>query len=693
MKNDPQTPKKKYNLRDRKNVKRHVVDPDSDTDSDSDYIPGASEDEDEEFNLRQWQTFVGKLFPSKHTDKRNAMLDAMDKLKKNAKMPNSEERDTLSDIEEEEVEYNGGDEEYAEEGWEDIDNTNMKVNIIFTVAEHTDGRFYEDEDEEELEEEDAEEYSHMEQKFRDIIFEKGDKVEVKLDKSAEWKRGTILKRKKNTYNVKVDNTSYKHISSEKIRFPKETIDDNTELLQELKDILEVKRVKGNPAMKEKITSMIRLQEKECEKKNKLEEKKAKMANNKTFKKLLHSQNVMCDFKYFRNLSTEKQNNIIEQMREIKKHSHIAKPYRITLLETDIPIKYKSIAFNKINTLSHMDPSVGEYYKIKQWVDTFMHIPFGKYNSLPLSIDNGQQQCQEFMENARNELDSAVYGLNDAKMQIMQMIGQWISNPKSVGTAIAIHGPMGTGKTTLVKKGISKILNRPFAFIALGGATDSSFLEGHSYTYEGSNWGKIVDILIQSKCMNPVIYFDELDKISSTPKGEEIAGILTHLTDTTQNGQFHDKYFSSLDFDLSKALFIFSYNEEDKINPILRDRMYRIETKGYNKKDKLVISQKHLIPEINKNINFNKDDIIMSDDALEYIIDTFTGGEKGVRNLKRCLEIIYSKLNLFRLMKPDSKLFNEKMNTLKVEFPFTVKRDIIDKLISKKESDIPYNLYL
>ena len=128
---------------------------------------------------------------------------------------------------------------------------------------------------------------------------------------------------------------------------------------------------------------------------------------------------------------------------------------------------------------------------------------------------------------------------------------------------------------------------------MGGATDSSFLEGHSYTYEGSNWGKIVDILIQSKCMNPVIYFDELDKISGTPKGEEIIGILTHLTDTTQNSQFHDKYFSSLDFDLSKALFIFSYNDEDKINPILRDRMYRIETKGYKKKDKITSLQKNI----------------------------------------------------------------------------------------------------
>ena len=126
------------------------------------------------------------------------------------------------------------------------------------------------------------------------------------------------------------------------------------------------------------------------------------------------------------------------------------------------------------------------------------------------------------------LDNAVYGLNDAKIQIMQMVGQWISNPNAVGTAIAIKGPMGTGKTTLVKEGISKILNRDFAFIALGGATDSSFLEGHSYTYEGSTWGKIVDILVKTKSMNPVIYFDELDKISDTAKGEEIAGILTHL---------------------------------------------------------------------------------------------------------------------------------------------------------------------
>jgi ATP-dependent Lon protease len=174
-----------------------------------------------------------------------------------------------------------------------------------------------------------------------------------------------------------------------------------------------------------------------------------------------------------------------------------------------------------------------------------------------------------------------------------MVGQWISNPSAMGTAIAIKGPPGTGKTSLVKEGISKILGREFAFIALGGTGDSSFLEGHSYTYEGSSWGKIVQILVDSKCMNPVIYFDELDKISDTPRGEEIVGILTHLTDTSQNNEFHDKYFSEISFDLSKCLFIFSYNDESRVNPILKDRMYRIQTKGYEAKDKVIIAKNYL----------------------------------------------------------------------------------------------------
>jgi ATP-dependent Lon protease len=267
---------------------------------------------------------------------------------------------------------------------------------------------------------------------------------------------------------------------------------------------------------------------------------------------------------------------------------------------------------------------------------------------------------------------------------MQLLGQLITNPNAVGNAIALQGPMGTGKTTLVKEGISKILNRPFIFIPLGGATDSSFLEGHSYTYEGSTWGKIVQIIIDSKCMNPVIYFDELDKISDTAKGDEITGILTHLTDTSQNNQFHDKYFTEIDFDLSKCLFIFSYNDESKINPILRDRMYKISTNGYNMKQKQIISKKFLLPSIISEVNFDKEDIIINEDVLQYIIEKYCNEEEGVRNLKRCIEIIFTKLNLYRLMKTDENIFKESMS-LEVTFPFTVTKNIIDVLIKQTSS--------
>jgi ATP-dependent Lon protease len=291
---------------------------------------------------------------------------------------------------------------------------------------------------------------------------------------------------------------------------------------------------------------------EIRKKEETKDKKEKLKNLQKFRKTLSERNVMNDYAFFGKMSIEKQKKLIAELEEVNKHAKVEKPYRISLLESDIPVKFKGAAMKKVNALKYMEPGAGEYYKSKTWVDTFMHIPFGKYQELPINKSHGVEACHNFMEGAKKSLDGAVYGLNDAKLQIMQMVGQWISNPGAVGTSIAIKGPAGTGKTTLVKEGISKILNREFAFIALGGATDSSFLEGHSYTYEGSTWGKIVDILIQSRSMNPVIYFDELDKISDTPKGEEIAGILTHLTDISQNSQFHDKYFAEIDFDLSKS---------------------------------------------------------------------------------------------------------------------------------------------
>ena len=501
--------------------------------------------------------------------------------------------------------------------------------------------------------------------------ESNDDTDKKDDKKSKSKSTTVSKKEAKVENVK---------KSEK----KESEEDVVKILKDLQS-----KNKDNALVNEclrvcddKLTVNKKKQEKKV--------KKEKERNGRIFKRILRDKNTMNDFEFYDKLETVHQKKIIKELREINKITRIEKPYRLTLLESDIPVIFKAAAMKKISSLRYMEPGSGEFYKIKNWVDAFMRIPFSEYKTLPITITDGVDNCHSFMETAQKTLDDAVYGLNDAKMQIMQMLGQLITNPKSIGSAIAIHGPPGTGKTSLVKEGISKILNRPFAFIALGGATDSSFLEGHGYTYEGSTWGKIVQILIDSKCMNPVIYFDELDKISDTPKGEEIAGILTHLTDTSQNTQFHDKYFAEIDFDLSKCLFIFSYNDESKVNPILKDRMYRIQTKGYNQKQKTAISNNYLLPKIREQVKFEAEDIIIPDQTLHYIIENYCNKEDGVRNMKRCLEIIYTKLNLYRLMRPGSNLFEEDMS-ITVQFPFTVTKDIVDKLIKKTDNGLDPSL--
>jgi ATP-dependent Lon protease len=686
--------------------------------SDSEGDNGSNDDEDEdEMDETEYRKFLSKIFPSKHLDKKIAAGTRLKKKiqeleegeeeedeeeeeevekrprKKESKKKKISKKKQVVESESDEEEDDADDEEEDDDEDDDASPSSKSAknfNIIFTIGNGGGGEYEDDEEgewEDYDEDEDDSDYMEETEDEDEDVSDSDTEDEDEAEEEEEEEENIVIKNKKTAKQGKKSGAVHKEASViENIELPakKDTAPSNnsTEFINQMKELYE--KNKSN-AMAKECLKMCEQNIKKIEKKEEKKNVKRQAKNTRIFRKIVKDKNTMNDFEFFNKLQVEEQKKIIKELREINKITRIEKPYRLTLLESDMPVLFKGAAMKKINSLRYMEPGSGEYYKIKNWVDTFMRIPFGKYQTLPVNIDNGVEQCHDFMENAKKTLDAAVYGLNDAKMQIMQMMGQLITNPSSIGTAIAIQGPMGTGKTTLVKEGISKILNRPFAFIALGGATDSSFLEGHSYTYEGSTWGKIVQILVDSKCMNPVIYFDELDKISDTPKGEEIAGILTHLTDTSQNSQYHDKYFAEVDFDLSKCLFIFSYNDESKVNPILRDRMYRIHTKGYDKKQKTIISNNHLLPKIREQVKFSESEIIIPDETLHYIMENHCNKEDGVRNMKRCLEIIYTKLNLYRLMKPGTNLFEESM-TLKVEFPFKVTTDIVDKLITKEKED-------
>ena len=230
-----------------------------------------------------------------------------------------------------------------------------------------------------------------------------------------------------------------------------------------------------------------------------------------------------------------------------------------------------------------DNSVSLFFKSKKYIDTkdnansLIGMQNNQNVSLDLEWDNYLEERAEYLKEVKKTLDSAVYGHKDAKLQLQRIFAQWI-NGDSKGAVLGFEGPPGTGKTSLAKNGLSKCLidkegnPRPFAFLPIGGSVNGSTLVGHNFTYVGSTWGRIVDILMSTKCMNPIIFIDEVDKVSATEHGREIISILTHLTDSTQNDEFEDKYFSGIKLDLSKALIVFSFNDVSLIDPILRDRI-------------------------------------------------------------------------------------------------------------------------
>jgi ATP-dependent Lon protease len=263
---------------------------------------------------------------------------------------------------------------------------------------------------------------------------------------------------------------------------------------------------------------------------------------------------------------------------------------------------QAMVLGKYHSLQGLDSSSGESFKLRSWLDKLTSIPLGIYKEIPAKMEDGSEICGAFMQRARRCLDDAIYGQDEAKLQIMQFIATKIVNPNSRGLSLLLAGNAGTGKTSLLRNGVAKALQWPFQHISLGGDSDASTYSGHQLVYEGSHSGKIANSLIAAKSMSMVLMFDELDKISTTPKGEEVQNMLIHLTDPVQNCDFEDKYLAGIPLDLSKVMFAFTANDLDKVDKILLDRMMIVQLQPYSQKDKLAIGEMYLLPAALKEVN-------------------------------------------------------------------------------------------
>lgn len=348
------------------------------------------------------------------------------------------------------------------------------------------------------------------------------------------------------------------------------------------------------------------------------------------------------------------------------------PIRFRVLQMKCNVSIKSKIIDKLTTISMMDRCSDEYCKSMAWVRTLCKVPFGLYKQLPL-----YNNVNKFLQNTRDILDKEVYGHVETKQHILMNLAKWIVNPDAPGIIIGICSGVGQGKSLLVKEGLSKALGIPCAFIPLGGANDSTILDGHSYTYTGSTHGKIVDALLNTRCMNPILCFDELDKVADNSKGNEIYNVLIHITDTTQNDMFHDNYFAGIDFDLSRAIIVFTYNDESKIHPVLKDRMIQINMKSYNTEDMLVIARDYMLPKLLDTYKFQIGDVIISNDVLKSIIVDHR--VTGMRDVKRVLDATIGQFNLDRLIGAKTTPFNVTIEDMKKQLPMCPKEDVISHM--------------
>jgi ATP-dependent Lon protease len=430
-----------------------------------------------------------------------------------------------------------------------------------------------------------------------------------------------------------------------------------------------------------------------------------------------------DLEHFLYTPEPTRKEIIKSLEYIKTNNTSDKPYKFRILASHLENYAKNIALYKANQLEDSEPGTGEYYKLKNWIDTLLDIPWGQHKY----INVNSAMVGTYLKNARECMNRVIYGQDETKDVIIQIISKMITNPQKSGNVFAVYGPPGVGKTTIIKEGMSQALGLPFAFISLGGATDSSYLDGHGYTYEGSTPGKIVELLKKSKCMNPIFYFDELDKVSDTRKGEEIANLLIHLTDPSQNNMFQDKYLGNVNIDLSKSIFVFSFNDITRVNPILLDRMELIYVKGFTLLEKMRITRDYLLPELLKlyclysqyplqqpstpivagttqhtTATDQQPDVIFNDECLEYIItyNNQQAKEDGVRQIKRRLEKICAQLNILKITGDECHNIHSILDSIPelkqgITWPLVLSKDMIDKLLKiKSREDLapPFGMY-
>lgn len=391
---------------------------------------------------------------------------------------------------------------------------------------------------------------------------------------------------------------------------------------------------------------------------------------------------------------------LKRYEELEKRLELVNIRKISLkdkiMDLDIDEPRKAIIYEKYQYYMTLDITSSDYSKLTEWFTWVLKMPWNVSKPIPIDSNNRKERC-DYLVNVSTTLDKCAHGLKEAKEEVLlyacDSITKSLRNQPKNGEfsyVLALEGPPGVGKTLLLKN-LSKALQLPLEIIPLGGCQDSAYLDGHGYTYEGSKPGRIVEAVKNMKCNNGIIYFDELDKLSESTKGQEVSSLLLHILDPVLNTHFQDKYFSDLHIDLSKILFVISINDRKKIPEALRHRIKIVKIQKPETQDRVTICENYFFPDFLQNFGL-ENDVAIDKDTIRYIINK-TAKEDGVRNLKRNSYAIASRINY---LKETCNTANEELNiSFKIKdfkLPLTLKPKHVDIFLKDVKDDFPTHLY-